>query len=60
MDSIKLAEEMIKDLKDYIEIEKTLKRVVTPTVQDDLIDLSINVRKSILEKAKSINIVKGE
>ena len=40
MDRIKLAESAIKHLKDFIEVEKANKMIVTQTAKDDLADLS--------------------
>jgi hypothetical protein len=40
MDRIKLAESAIKHLKDFIEVEKANKKIVTQTAKDDLENLS--------------------
>ena len=40
MDKIKLAEDTIKHLKDFIEIERTIKKTVTQKAQYELGELS--------------------
>ena len=57
MDNIKLAEETIKLLKDFIEVEKTLKKAITTIAQNNLSDLSIELVENIYEKVRTI---KGE
>lgn len=57
MDNIKLAEETIKFLKDFIEVEKTLKKTITGIAQTNLCDLSNELIKNVYEKVKTI---KGE
>lgn len=57
MDNIKLAEDTIKHLKDFIEVEKTLKKVGTGVAQSDLCDLSIVLVERVFENVK---VIKGE
>ena len=57
MDNIKLAEDAIKHLKDFIEVEKTLKKVGTAVAQNDLCDLSIVLVERVFENVK---VIKGE
>lgn len=57
MDNIKLAEDTIKHLKDFIEVERTLKKVVTGTAQNSLCALSAELAEKTFENAKTI---KGE
>ena len=57
MDNIKLAEDTIKHLKDFIEVEKTLKKVGTAVAQNDLCDLSIELVEKVFENVK---VIKGE
>jgi hypothetical protein len=57
MDNIKLAEETIKNLKDFIEVEKTLKKVGTAVAQNELCGLSIVLVERVFENVK---VIKGE
>ena len=57
MDNIKLAEDTIKHLKDFIEVEKTLKKVCTAVSQNDLCDLSVELVEKVFENVK---VIKGE
>ena len=57
MDNIKLAEDTIKHLKDFIEIEKTIKKVVTSKAQTELYALSSDLITKVEENTKKI---KGE
>ena len=57
MDNIKLAEDSIKHLKDFIEVEKTLKKVGTAVAQNDLCQLSIELVEKVFENVK---VIKGE
>jgi len=57
MDKIKLAEDAIKHLKDFIEVEKTLKKVGTAVAQNNLCDLSIELVEKVFENVK---VIKGE
>ena len=57
MDNIKLAEETIRFLKDFIEIEKTLKKIITGIAETNLCDLSNKLIENVYEKVKTI---KGE
>ena len=57
MDKIKLAEETIKHLKDFIEIEKVSKKVVTNIATKEIDTLSKNI---ISEVEKNIVSIKGE
>ena len=57
MDYIKLAEDAIKHLKDFIEIEKTIKKVVTSKAQTELYTLSCDLITKVEENTKKI---KGE
>lgn len=56
-DRIKLAEDTIKYLKDFIEIEKFCKKVVTDKARFDLVTLS----STLVERAsENITKIKGE
>lgn len=57
MDNIKLAEDTIKHLKDFIEIEKTIKKVVTSKAQTELYVLSSDL---ITKVEENTNKIKGE
>jgi hypothetical protein len=57
MENIKLAEDAIKHLKDFIEIEKTIKKVVTSKAQIELYALSRGLITKVEENTKKI---KGE
>ena len=57
MDNIKLAEDAIRHLKDFIEIEKTIKKVVTSKAQIELYALSSDLITKVEENTKKI---KGE
>ena len=57
MDNIKLAEDTIKFLKDFIEVEKTLKKVVTVQAEAELCTVNANMIEKIYENVKKI---KGE
>ena len=57
MDKIKLAEELIKKAKDYIEIEKTLKRTFTEKAKTELKKLS-DIMMNCIEN--NIEDIKGE
>ena len=57
MDNIKLAEDTIKHLKDFIEVEKTLKKAITPIAQNNLSDLSVELVEKVYENVK---VIKGE
>jgi hypothetical protein len=55
--NIKLAEETIKYLKDFIEVERAIKKVVTAQAEEELCTVSINMIEKIYENVKKI---KGE
>lgn len=57
MKNIKLAEDTIKHLKDYIEIEKTIKKVVTTMAQTELLVVNCGI---ISKVEKNIKEIKGE
>ena len=57
MKNIKLAEDTIKHLKDYIEIEKTIKKVVTTMAQTELLVVNCGL---ISKVEKNIKEIKGE
>ena len=57
MDKIKLAEETIKHLKDFIEVEKTIKKVVTAQAEAELCIVSTNMVERIYANVIKI---KGE
>lgn len=57
MDKIKLAEELIKNAKDYIEIEKTAKRTFTEKAKTELKKLS-DIMMNCIEN--NIEDIKGE
>ena len=56
MDKIKLAEELIKNAKDYIEIEKTLKRTFTEKAKTELKKLSDIMMNCIENNIEDKNI----
>lgn len=57
MDNIKLAEDTIKYLKDFIEVEKAIKKVVTAQAEAELCTVSANMTEKIYENVK---VIKGE
>ena len=57
MDNIKLAEETIKYLKDFVEVEKAIKKVVTAQAEAELCTVNANMIEKIYENVKKI---KGE
>ena len=57
MEKIKLANETIKHLKDYVEVRKALKKVVTDTSKKDLENLNAYHLELVETKVKEL---KGE
>ena len=57
MDNIKLAEDTIKLLKDFVEVEKAIKKVVTAEAEFELCTVNSNMIEKIYENVKKI---KGE
>lgn len=57
MDNIKLAEETIKFLKDFVEVEKTIKKVVTGKAEQELSTVSNELIAKVFENVIKI---KGE
>lgn len=57
MDNIKMAEDTIKHLKDFIEVEKTLKKAITGIAQNELSNLSVALVEKVYENVK---VIKGE
>ena len=57
MDNIKLAEETIKFLKDFVEVEKTIKKVVTGKAEQELSTVSNELIEKVFENVIKI---KGE
>lgn len=57
MDKIKIAEETIKTLKDYIEIERTIKKSLTEKAKYELKTLSatmLNIAENDIKELKEI------
>lgn len=54
MDNIKLVEDTIKHLKDFIEVEKIIKKVGTEVAQNDLCQLTIELVDKAFENLKKL------